>query len=83
MERCEANKRLRIGLSTPNAITAATAFIPAAIQKTSSQPPVFAVRTLVKGTRRDAVPLAVYKAPALAVANFVPKLSVQVEGNKL
>jgi hypothetical protein len=46
-------------LSKASAISAAVAFMAAAMQKTRCQPPVADVSTLASGTSSDAVPLAV------------------------
>ncbi|MNF14042.1 hypothetical protein D3C80_2161010 [compost metagenome] len=51
--------------------------------KTACQLPVAAVITLENGTSSAAVPLAVYSRPALVAANFGPKVSPQVAGNRL
>ena len=39
--------------------------------------------TLETGTRKAEVPFAVYRTLRFTVANLVPKVSVQVEGNRL
>src|SRR5882724_1445797 len=57
----------RIGLSATNARIAATKFSALATQNTECQPPL-AASTLLKGTSNEAVPLAVYRSPALAAA---------------
>src|SRR5438876_8952988 len=62
----------RIGFSTNHAISAAAAFISAATTNTACQVPVAATSKLESGTSSDAVPLAVYSRPALAVAYSVP-----------
>src|SRR5712692_10088761 len=49
----------RIGRNTNHAISAATAFMMLAVMKTACQLPVIVVSTLDKGTRSEAVPLAV------------------------
>src|SRR5712692_2235609 len=49
----------RIGRNTNQAISAAIAFMMLAVMKTACQLPVIVVSTLDKGTRSEAVPLAV------------------------
>lgn len=73
----------RIGFRTYHAISAAIALSTLPTMNTACQLPVAAVSTLDNGTRREAVPFAVYSKPALAAAYFEPKVSAQVEGNRL
>src|SRR6266850_1758652 len=49
----------RIGRNTNHAISAAIAFMMLAVMKTACQLPVIAASTLDRGTRSEAVPLAV------------------------
>ena len=50
---------------------------------TACQLPVAAASTLDSGTSSDAVPFAVYSRPALVAAYLEPKVSAQVDGNRL
>ena len=50
---------------------------------TMCQLPVDALITFATGTRKAEAPLAVYSRLKFAVAYFAPKLSVQVDGNRL
>src|SRR5712671_3381063 len=75
-------KARRIGLMTNNASSAAVTFRPTAITKTACQP-YFAATMLASGTSNEAVPFAVYNIPLLVVANFAPKVSPLVAGNRL
>src|SRR5450759_3325286 len=59
---------------------AAAMLMNAATQSTATQLPVYAVSTLASGTSSEAVPLAVYKKPLLAAANFEPKVSPLTAG---
>src|SRR5262249_38678804 len=54
---------VRMGLSTVKAMTAALKLRIDATQNTACQLPVADVSTLAKGTRREAVPFAVYSIP--------------------
>ena len=69
--------------ATTGARTAARMLAPAAMMNTRSQLPVAFWMELAYGTRSEAVPFAVYRSPALVVANLVPNVSVQVDGNRL
>src|ERR1700730_8640647 len=75
-------KARRIGLMTNNASSAAVAFRPTATTKTACQPDLGATM-LASGTNNEAVPFAVYNIPLLVVANFAPKVSPLVAGNRL
>src|SRR6266403_2350533 len=75
-------KARRIGLMTNNASSAAVAFRPTATTKTACQP-YLAATMLASGTSNEAVPFAVYNIPLLVVANFAPKVSPLVAGNRL
>src|ERR1700688_404327 len=75
--------RLRIGLSTNKANATTTKFITAVTANTMCQLPVAVLIMLATGTRKAEVPFAVYSRLRFTVANFAPKLSVQVEGNRL
>src|SRR3569833_294184 len=72
-----------MGRSTNQASKAATAFMMLATMTTACQLPVAAVSALDSGTSSAAVPLAVYSKPALAAAYLEPKVSAQVDGNRL
>src|SRR3569833_2047487 len=72
-----------MGRSTNQASKAATAFMMLATMNTACQLPVAAVSALDSGTSSAAVPLAVYSKPALAAAYLEPKVSAQVDGNRL
>src|SRR5437660_3657753 len=78
-----AKRARRIGRRTNHAISAATAFMAAATMNTECQPPDCATSTLDSGTSNDAVPFAVYNAPAFAAAYCEPNVSVHVDGNRL
>ena len=61
------------------ALNAAVMVTIAPATNTVLQSPV-ADRTEANGTRREAVPFAVYKVPALPAAFFTPKVSAQIAG---
>src|SRR5205814_9061226 len=73
----------RHGFRIATARRAARMLAPAAMMNTRSQLPVAFWIELAYGTRSEAVPFAVYRSPALVVANLVRKVSVQVDGNRL
>ncbi len=73
----------RIGRNTNQARIAAMAFITLATMKTACQLPVAVASTLDSGTSSDAVPFAVYSSPAFDAAYLEPKVSAQVDGNRL
>ena len=77
-----AKCRMRMGLSTNTASTAATTLNVIAIANTADQPCAFEM-SAAYGTSSAPVPLAVYSMPLLAAANFEPKVSPAVAGNRL
>src|SRR5450830_1017150 len=72
-------KRLRQGLSTVIAAIAEAIVMTEAAMNTRSQLPL-ADNTDASGTSSEAVPLAVYKVPALPAAYLTPNVSAQIAG---
>src|SRR5271169_1670225 len=75
--------RARIGLSTNSASATTTRFMMAVTTNTMCQLPVASFTMLATGTKKADVPLAVYSRLRFTVANLVPNVSVQVDGNRL
>src|ERR1700757_4619051 len=75
--------RARIGLSTNITKPTTTKFMMAVTTNTMCQLPVASLMRLASGTRKADAPFAVYSRLRLTVANLVPNVSVQVDGNRL